>query len=103
MAIYLLEAEVDMNEPHIHPRESYGRVVAFMDVGTNSVRVMIVRINPNHSYTVISKQKEAIRLGEGEFDDGHLPPENMDRAVLVCARLADLARANGAVEILPLP
>jgi exopolyphosphatase/guanosine-5'-triphosphate,3'-diphosphate pyrophosphatase len=89
-----------MTAAETHPSESYGRVVAFMDVGTNSVRIMIVRINPNHSTTVISKQKEAIRLGEGEFDDGNLPGENIDRAVLVCARLADMARANGAEEIL---
>jgi len=32
-------------------------VVAFMDMGTNSVRIMIVRISPNHSYTIISARR----------------------------------------------
>jgi exopolyphosphatase/guanosine-5'-triphosphate,3'-diphosphate pyrophosphatase len=39
-------------------------VVAFIDMGTNSVRLLVVRLNPNISYTIISHEKEVIRLGE---------------------------------------
>jgi exopolyphosphatase/pppGpp-phosphohydrolase len=28
------------------------RVVAFIDIGTNSLRLLLVRINPNQFYTV---------------------------------------------------
>ncbi len=38
-----------------------------------------------------------MRLGEGEFGDvRQLQPAAMDRAALVCARFADLARSHGA-------
>ena len=43
--------------------------VAFIDIGTNSVRLMVVRLEPDHSWTVLTMQKETVRLGEGEFGE----------------------------------
>lgn len=74
-------------------------VVAFLDLGTNSVRLLVVRIAPNHAYTVLTQQKETVRLGEGEFGAHHLQPAAIARAVLVCRRFAEVARAHGAVEL----
>ncbi len=79
---------------------SDGRVVGFLDVGTNSVRLLLVRINPNHSYATLTQQKEVVRLGEGEFIDQVLQPEAMDRAALVCRKFAELSRSYGAEEII---
>jgi len=79
---------------------SDGRVVSFMDIGTNSVRLLIVRIAPNHSYTTLTQQKEVVRLGENEFADQYLQPEAMERAVLVCNKFAELSRSYGAQEII---
>jgi len=79
---------------------SSGNTVAFLDLGTHSVRVLVVRIDANHSYTVLTQQKEAVRLGEGEFTDHHLQPAAIDRAVLVCRHFAELARSFGADEII---
>ncbi len=76
------------------------RVVSFMDIGTNSVRLLLVRVNANHSYATLTSQKEVVRLGEGEFVDQYLQPEAMDRAVLVCRTFADLSRSYGAEEII---
>ena len=77
-----------------------GHVVAFIDLGTNSVRLLVVRLNPNCSFTVISKEKEVIRLGEDEFIDHNLRREAMDRAVHVCAKFAELSRTYGADDII---
>ncbi len=76
-----------------------GRVIAFMDIGTNSVRLLLVRINANQSYTVLSDQKETVRLGEGEFIEQYLQPEAMQRAILVCHKFAEMARSYHAEEI----
>lgn len=76
-----------------------GRIAAFMDIGTNSLRLLLVRINPNKSYTILSVQKETVRLGEGEFADSHLRQEAMDRAVHVVKQFADMARAYHAEQI----
>ena len=75
-------------------------IVAFIDLGTHSVRVLVVRIDASHAYTVLTQQKEAVRLGEGEFTDQHLQPRAIERAVLVCRHFADLARTFGATEII---
>ena len=83
-------------------KSSDGRVVAFLDIGTNSVRLLIVRIKANQSYATITQQKEVVRLGEGEFVDQYLQPEAMARAVLVCRKFAELARAYHAAEIIAI-
>jgi exopolyphosphatase/guanosine-5'-triphosphate,3'-diphosphate pyrophosphatase len=73
--------------------------VAYIDIGTNSVRLMVVRFAPDHSWTVLSMQKETVRLGEGEFGEVRLlQPAAMERAATVCARFAELARAHGATR-----
>jgi exopolyphosphatase/guanosine-5'-triphosphate,3'-diphosphate pyrophosphatase len=77
-----------------------GHVVSFIDLGTNSVRMLVVRLNPNYSYTVISQEKEVVRLGEDEFTDQTLRREAMDRAILVCKKFAELSRTYGADEII---
>ena len=76
-----------------------GHVVGFIDIGTNSVRLMLVRIAANQSYRVISLQKEVVRLGEDEFGEDLLREAAMERALAVCSSFARLARANGAAEI----
>lgn len=75
------------------------RIVAFLDVGTNSARLLLVRVQPDGTYAVITQQKETVRLGERAFPEQRLQAEAMDRAVLVCGRFADMARSYGAQEI----
>lgn len=70
-----------------------------MDIGTNSVRLLVTNIREDNSYGILSEQKEMVRLGDGEFENNYLQPEVMDRCILVCSKLADLARAHGAAEI----
>ncbi|MDN7024878.1 Ppx/GppA family phosphatase [Methanoculleus sp. FWC-SCC1] len=75
------------------------KIVAFIDLGTNSIRILVVRLNPNSSYTILTKQKELVRLGDGEFEHGKLLPEAIERTVTVCRKFAELARSFGASEI----
>lgn len=75
------------------------RTVAFIDIGTNSIRLLVVRINPNGTYAIQSRQKETVRLGEGEFgDQSVIQPEPMERAVMIARRFRDMAAAFGATE-----
>jgi len=75
-----------------------GRVVTFIDMGTNSIRVLVVRLNPNHSYTILTRQKQQVRLGEGEFEDDDVTPQAMDRAVMVAKKFTELARTFNSEE-----
>lgn len=75
-----------------------GRIVSFIDIGTNSVRLMVVRLNPNHSYSILTRQKQQVRLGEGEFEDDEIRTEAIERLVLVCRKFAELARSFATEE-----
>jgi len=76
------------------------KILAFIDIGTNSIRLIIVRLNLNYSYTVLRQEKEVVRLGENEFKNHLLQPEAMKRAVLVCKKFVELATSFGAGEII---
>ena len=76
------------------------KVISFIDIGTNSIRTAVVRLNPNYSYSVLSRQKQVIRLGEGEFVNHMLIPEAIERCVIVCRRFVEMGKAYGAGEFI---
>ena len=62
--------------------------------------MLIVRLNPNHSYTVLRQDKEVVRLGEKEYENGRLLSQKaMDRAVLVCKNFVDVSLSFGSKHI----
>jgi len=73
--------------------------VAFIDLGTNSMRLLVARVEPDGSFGVLTQQKETVRLGEGEFATDELQPEAIERTVLVGRRFAEMARSFGAEHI----
>jgi len=87
------------NDGGASSRGGDGHVVGFIDIGTNSVRLMLVRISARQSWQVINLQREVVRLGEEEFGDHLLRAAAIERAVLVCGSFAALARSHGADEI----
>ncbi len=76
------------------------RVLAFIDIGTNSIRMSIVRIKANQAYTILREEKEIVRLGEHVFNRGYLQKKSMKRAVLVCQKFVEVADAFDADEII---
>jgi exopolyphosphatase / guanosine-5'-triphosphate,3'-diphosphate pyrophosphatase len=72
------------------------QVIGFIDIGTNSIRMLLVRIHPNLSYTVLAQRKEVVRLGEGLFESDTLQNDAMDRAILVCQKFTQMATAQDA-------
>jgi exopolyphosphatase/guanosine-5'-triphosphate,3'-diphosphate pyrophosphatase len=79
---------------------SKDRVIAFIDIGTNSISMLLVRIHPDKTYTVLSNREELVRLGEGEFVDQSIKPEAIQRAVEVCRNFTDLARHSQAERMI---
>jgi len=72
---------------------------AVVDIGTNSIRLGVVQPEIDHTYTILSQQKEMVRLGEGEFATNQLTPQAIDRGVLVLRNFADVARGYGVSDI----
>ncbi len=92
-----LDANVALDAMNDAAASAAQRTLAFIDIGTNSVRLMVVTLRGSRSWSVITLQKEPVRLGEGEFGKRPaLTTPAMDRTILVCARFAELGRAHGA-------
>jgi exopolyphosphatase / guanosine-5'-triphosphate,3'-diphosphate pyrophosphatase len=76
------------------------KVVAFLDIGTNSVRILIIRLIQDRSWIVLTDQKMVVRLGEGEFDTHLLNPDAISRAESVIERFVHMAHTFKAEEII---
>jgi exopolyphosphatase/guanosine-5'-triphosphate,3'-diphosphate pyrophosphatase len=74
-------------------------VTAFIDIGTTSVRLLLVNINLDRTYTILKDEKEVVQLGEGVFVDQNLRQEAIERTTLVCMKFAEMARVHAAGEI----
>src|SRR5438270_13285687 len=96
------QAAIDRPLPTEQVRSSLPRVLAAIDIGTNSIRLEVVRVEPDHSTVTLTQQKEMVRLGEEEFATNHMTAAAIERGALVCARFADMARGFGAGEIIAL-
>ena len=55
--------------------------IAVIDLGSNSVRMIIMRINENGSYIMIEQVKEMVRLSEGLQTGGRLLEEPVNRTI----------------------
>ena len=65
---------------------------AVIDIGTNAIRLGVVQPEMGLDYSVLSQQKEIVRLGEGSYARNQLLPEAMDRALLVLRKFVESAR-----------
>ena len=74
-------------------------VVGFIDLGTNSARLLVVRSHPDRTYSELNRLKEVVRLGEGEFLTNVLQPQAMQRAAMVCRKFVEMAHGYDAEKI----
>ena len=55
--------------------------LAAIDIGTNSVHMIVVQVRPDFSFEVIDREKEMVRLGAGGLDGKKLTTEAMTSAL----------------------
>jgi exopolyphosphatase/guanosine-5'-triphosphate,3'-diphosphate pyrophosphatase len=72
--------------------------LAAVDIGTNSVHMIVVRVRPDLSFEVIDREKEMVRLGAGGLDGRALTPEAMHAALQVLSKFRRLAESHGVEE-----
>jgi exopolyphosphatase/guanosine-5'-triphosphate,3'-diphosphate pyrophosphatase len=72
-------------------------VLAAVDVGTNSIHLVVARVSGNDRFEVITRQKEMVRLGSGRGEMKQLEPAAIERGVQALRRCRSLADAWGAV------
>lgn len=65
-------------------------IFAAIDIGTNSIRLAVVRSEASQGFTTLAQHREVVRLGEGEFDTNQMTPDAIKRGALVCAKFAEV-------------
>ncbi|HEY7462198.1 MAG TPA: Ppx/GppA phosphatase family protein [Gemmatimonadota bacterium] len=70
--------------------------VAAIDVGTNSVHLIVAELRPDGSFRILDSQKEMVQLGRGEFASRRLAPDAAERAL---ASLASFKRICAGHEV----
>src|SRR4051812_8080459 len=74
--------------------------LAAIDIGTNSLHMIVVRVRADLSFEVIDREKEMVRLGAGGLDGKALTPEAMHAALQVMSKFKRLADSHGVDEII---
>ena len=80
---------------------SFQPIIAAIDIGTNSIHMVIVKIEPTlPAFSIIAKEKDTVRLGERDPKTGELTPEAIDRSLSALKRCKDLADSLNVNEII---
>lgn len=74
--------------------------VAAIDIGSNSVHLVVSRLYAPGVREVLDREREMLRLGDATFGEGGIPPERMDRAIDVLKRYRAIAEAHGVNAVL---
>jgi len=76
-------------------------LLAAIDIGTNSVHMVIVRIDPLlATFTIVAREKDTVRLGDRDPKNNQLSPAAMQRAIAALKRCRDLALSMAVDHII---
>jgi exopolyphosphatase/guanosine-5'-triphosphate,3'-diphosphate pyrophosphatase len=73
--------------------------IAAIDIGTNSIHMIVVKVRPDLSFEVIDREKDMVRLGAGGLDGRNLTPSAMSAALQTLNKFRRLAESNKVDEI----
>ncbi|MHB8763523.1 MAG: Ppx/GppA phosphatase family protein [Deferrisomatales bacterium] len=73
--------------------------LAAIDVGTNTIRSIVVEPTENGDFRVLDDERAVVRLGEGLWATGELSAAAWDRAREALARMVKIAEGLGAAAV----
>lgn len=73
--------------------------LAAIDIGTNSIRSIVVEVERSGKFRVLDDEKATVRLGEGLNDSGLLSPSASERALAALLRQKKIIDGYGVKEI----
>ena len=74
--------------------------IAAIDIGTNSIHMIVVKVRPDLSFEVIDREKDMVRLGAGGLDGRNLTPTAMAAALQTLTKFRRLAETHKVDEII---
>jgi exopolyphosphatase/guanosine-5'-triphosphate,3'-diphosphate pyrophosphatase len=73
--------------------------LALLDIGSNSIHMILTEIQPDFSYKVLDRFKDVTRLGEETFKSGQFSPATLAKGTEVVKNFVTLARNRGFTRI----
>ena len=80
-------------QPSTFPR------LAAIDIGTNSIRLVVAEVQPDGTYRVLDEDREMTRLGRGLYRDGRLGDSPMQQSLQALGRMKAIADGFGVAEL----
>src|SRR2546422_4012523 len=74
--------------------------IAAIDLGSNSIHMVIVEVNASGAFRVVDREAEMVRLGSGTLATGFLPEAAMQRAMAILKAFRRLAEIHGVEKVL---
>ena len=74
--------------------------IAAIDIGTNSVHMIVVRVRSDLSFEVVDREKAMVRLGAGGLDGRELTAESMTAALQALSKFKRLAESHQVDHII---
>ncbi|CAN5345783.1 Ppx/GppA phosphatase family protein [soil metagenome] len=76
--------------------------LAAIDIGSNSIKLVVVDAAASDSFAVLAREKETVRLGHETLREGFLSAAAINRAVDCIKRYRSMAEARGAEHIVAI-
>jgi exopolyphosphatase / guanosine-5'-triphosphate,3'-diphosphate pyrophosphatase len=73
--------------------------IAAIDIGTNSIHMIVVKVRPDLSFEVIDREKDMVRLGAGSLDGRRLTPSAIASGLQTLTKFKRLADSHTVDEI----
>jgi exopolyphosphatase/guanosine-5'-triphosphate,3'-diphosphate pyrophosphatase len=73
--------------------------IAAIDIGTNSIHMVIAEATKGDAFTVLDREREVVQVGRGSFAEGRLRRAAMQRTALALERFVQLARRHSVDRI----
>jgi len=73
--------------------------IAAIDVGSNSIHMIVAEARPDGHFIVLDRAKEMVRLGEKSLTTGRLQKSAMDRGIRTLRTFKSIAERHGVTRI----
>jgi exopolyphosphatase/guanosine-5'-triphosphate,3'-diphosphate pyrophosphatase len=83
----------------IRPSGSTVPRLGAIDIGTNSVRLIVAEVLTDGTYRVLDEEREMTRLGTGLARTGHMAPEAIERTLEAIGKMKAIADGFGVNEL----
>jgi exopolyphosphatase/guanosine-5'-triphosphate,3'-diphosphate pyrophosphatase len=76
--------------------------LAAIDIGSNSIKLVVVDAAASDSFAVLAREKEPVRLGHNTLREGHLSASAIGLAADCVKRFRSIAEARGAERVVAI-